>query len=184
MSFLVSDKVKEQIQAIKPTQVKAWLLPEHVRASNSVREVREVSESRPRALPRGTKTATPTERYEDVRERRLVAAGGKALDPCRRTGKGTGPDKLRACHVELDWLSPEAAASVGSKTGPHLRFCSTLGKKALLVPVTSPKEATRLSREFCKCVGGDKSPGKRTKCATEVAAGSKAAPNFGRNPYR
>lgn len=183
MAFIVSEKVKEQIQqSLKPSAVKAWRLSEKARAPDSVREVREVSDSRPRVLPRGTKVATPSERYEDHRERRLVAAGGKELDPCRRTGKGSGPDKLRACHVELDWLSPAAAASIGSKAGPHLRFCATLGKKSVLVPVTSPKEATRLSREFCKCVGGDKSATKRSKCALDVA-GSKKTPQFGRNPY-
>lgn len=183
MPYLINEREKKKIQAsVPPKVVKPFRLPPGAAAPDAVRESREVSESRERKLPRGTKTTTPSERYEEHREKRLVVAGGKGLDPCRRTGKAGGPDRLRACHVELDWLSAEAASSIGSKAGPHLRFCSTLGKKALMVPVSGPKEATRLSREFCKCVGSDKSPGKRTKCATEIG-GSKRAPQLGR-PYR
>lgn len=186
MPYLINEKEKKKIQAAVPKKtVTPFRVSSKATAPDTVREVREVSESRERSLPRGTKVSNPSERYEEHREKRLVVAGGKELDPCRRTGKAGGPDRLRECHVELDWLSPSAAASIGSKAGPHLRFCSTIGKKALMVPVSSPKEATRLSREFCKCVGTNKSPAKRTQCATEIG-GSKKTPQMGRgrDPYR
>jgi len=180
MASIVDLKTQKALaKSIKPTAVTPWSLPEKARAANSVREVREVSESRMKKLPRGTKVASPAEEYEEHRESRLVVAGGKELKPCRRTGKGTGPDRLRACHVELDWLSAGAAATIGSKAGPHLRFCSTLKEPALLVPVTSPSEASRLSREFCKCVGPDVSAGKRATCARDVTSGLKPAEKFG-----
>lgn len=184
MPYLINEKEKKRLQASVPKQ-KIQPFRMKTGAPDSVREEREISESREKSFPRGQKPRAPAERYEDHREKRLVVAGGKALDPCRRTGKADGPDRLRSCHVELDWLSKDAAESVGSKAGPHLRFCATLGKKAVLVPVSGPKEATRLSREFCKCVGSDKSPGKRTKCATEIGAKSKA-PQLGgyRDPYK
>lgn len=53
-------------------------------------------------------------------------------------------------------------------TGLMLRFCTTRGKPAPSIPVSSPREATKLGHDFCKCV-------KKTKnvkaCATKVSKG-------------
>jgi len=84
----------------------------------------------------------------------IVAMPHHSKKPCIPSkGKALGKT---ACRSEL----------VFGAEGPKLRFCSTKGKAGPTVSVSSPGEATRLSRAFCACV-------KRTKnakaCAVKAA---------------
>lgn len=63
-----------------------------------------------------------------------------AKRPCMPS-KGKGIEK-GTCRSELVFMDG----------GVRLRLCSDKGQPGPVVPVSSPAEATRVSREFCACV--------------------------------
>lgn len=67
-------------------------------------------------------------------------------------------------------LTPDMCRSelIFTGDGPRLRVCTVKGKAGPLVPVSSPSEATRISREFCNCVKKSKNA---KSCAAKVGKG-------------
>lgn len=87
----------------------------------------------------------------------LVTISGTSKKPCIPSkGKSI---TAQTCRSEL----------IFTAAGPKLRVCTSKGHAGPMVPVSSPSEATRISREFCNCV-------KKTKnakaCAVKVGKGA------------
>jgi hypothetical protein len=74
----------------------------------------------------------------------LVYPGGGDAKAC--TTKG---GKLRACHVEVVFLTGKRAVFYGVAPGAYLRVCKRFGEKGKVIPVRDHDEATRLSHASC-----------------------------------
>lgn len=95
----------------------------------------------------------------------VITKSSSGLAKCRGAGKGK-VKYLRKCHVNLVMVGDRDAAKLGTRPGPHLQFCSGVGKAAdALVPVNSPRQAAQLGRAYCECV---KSGEDRASCAAQV----------------
>jgi hypothetical protein len=86
--------------------------------------------------------------------------------PCARKAasdaKDKGPRGLRKCHVEL----------VLEGNAVSLRFCHKLKGKGTVIPVSSPMEATELSRRYCACLAQRGAKARKT-CAVEITSGKR-----------
>lgn len=153
MALFPKDKRSAVLNATRPLKsvtMKAWRVGKP--APDIVREKRTVVE------PGLEKTVT-----------KWVQPGKKgALKPCRLPKSKTGvPKPMRACHVELDWVNEKEAARLGTKPGPHLRFCGMSPKQpAPMVRVKDHREAQELSDDFCACVAKTKD---KKQCALDMA---------------
>lgn len=93
--------------------------------------------------------------------------------PCKPSASG----KIRDCHYELRFFSPEAAQKKNLPgPGPYIRMCGSANEPGTLFKVESPEEAKALLDKHCACRRGGKD---MKECD---AVGPKPA-GFGRNPF-
>jgi hypothetical protein len=153
--------------ALFPKAKRAAVLKATSRAPRSVTmKVWRVSKPSPDIV---RQKRTVVEPGEERTVTKWVQPGKKgALKPCRLPKTKTGvPKPMRQCHVELDWVNEKEAARIGTKPGPHLRFCGGKAKEpAPMVRVKDHREAQELSDDFCACVEKTKN---KKQCAIDMA---------------
>jgi hypothetical protein len=113
----------------------------------------------------------------------IVAAGQWAVRGCctKKPGDKTCRDAPRPGQIELA-LYPRVKTGSKSKKvvvtpGPALRFCVGFNKGYVL-PVSDPREAQKIAREFQACVAGDAA--KNEACAKKYAGSFAPLAEFGK----